>query len=125
MTNLIKKVVFFIPHKLSVINSNVDKLISVPNKAEKTFKYTTKVVGATTGAAGIGKGSSDFLEAVACQDRVCAVVSAVGVAADTLQVCTSFIPGPNVTSVVTIPISFGCKVFVWSCKKSKLPWRSC
>ena len=122
---VVKKVLMFIPNKLIAINKNIDKIISIPDKADKTFTYITKVTGATTGAAGAAKGTVDFAEAVACQDGICATVSAIGLAADSLQICTSFIPGPNVTAVVTMPISIGCKVFVWCCKKSKLPWGSC
>lgn len=123
--SVLKKIVMFVPNKLIAINQNVDKLIALPENADKTFTYITKVTGATTGAAGAAKGSVDLAEAIACQDGVCAFVSAVGVAADGLQVCTSFVPGPNVTSIVTMPISVGCKVFVWCCKRSKLPWGSC
>ena len=122
---IIKKVITFIPDKLIAINKNVDRIINLPETADKTFTYVTKVTGAVTGAAGVDKGSVDLAEALACQDGICAVVSAVGVAADGLQICTSFIPGPNVTVIVTMPVSVGCKVFVWCCKKYKLPWGSC
>jgi hypothetical protein len=122
---IIKKVIMFIPNKLIVINNNVNKIIKLPETADKTSTYVTKVTGATTGAAGAAKGSVDFAEAIACQDGICAFVSMVGVAADGLQICTYFISGPNVTTIVTMPISVGCKVFVWCCKKSKLSWRSC
>ena len=122
---IINKVVMFVPNKLIAINTNINKVINLPETADKTLTYVSKVTGATTGAAGAAKGSVDFLEAVACQDGVCAFISAVGVTADSLQICTSFITGPNITSVVTMPISVGCKVFVWCCKKSKLPWGSC
>ena len=74
---------------------------------------------------GVAKGSVYLAEAIACQDGICAFVSAVVGDTDSLQICTSFIPGPNVTTIVTIPVSAGCKVFVWYCKRSKLPWRSC
>ena len=120
-----KKAIMFIPNKLTSINNSVNTIIDLPDKAEKIFNYITKVVGATTGSAGAAKGAVDYAEAVACQDGVCATISAIDVAADSLQICTSFIPGPNVTAVVTMPISIGCKVFVWCCKKSKLPWGSC
>ncbi len=122
---IIKNVVMFVPNKLIAINENVNKIINLPTNADKTFTYVTKVTGATTGAAGAAKGTVDLAEAIACQDGICAFVSAVGVAADGLQICTSFIPGPNVTAVVTMPVSVGCKVFVWCCKKSKLPWGGC
>jgi hypothetical protein len=36
----------------------------------------------------------------------------------------SFVPGPIFTAVVTVPLSVGCKVFVWCCKRSKLAWGS-
>jgi hypothetical protein len=122
---ILKKVIMFIPNKLIAINHNIEKIINLPETADKTFTYVTKVTGATTGAAGAAKGSVDFAEALACQDGVCAFVSAIGVCADTLQICTSFIPGPNVTAIVTMPVSIGCKVFVWCCKRSKLPWGGC
>lgn len=64
-----------------------------------------------------------MLEAIACQDSVCAVVSDIGVCADGLSIATSFIPGPNVMTVVPVPVSVGCKVFVYCCKKAKkMPW---
>ena len=122
---MLKKVVFFIPQKIITINRNVNKIINLPETAEQSFVYVTKVTGATTGAAGAAKGAVDFAEALVCQDGICAFVSAVGVAADGLQICASFIPGPNVTTIVTMPVSTGCKIFVWCCKKSKLPWGSC
>lgn len=120
-----KKVVYYVPNKLKAINSAVDKLISAPERTEKAFNYLTKVTGASVGSAGAAKGTVDFAEALVCQDGVCAVVSAIGVAADGLGIACSFVPGPNITSVITIPVSVGCKTFVWCCKRSKLPWGSC
>jgi hypothetical protein len=122
---ILKKVLMFVPNKLISISNNVNKVINLPETADKTFTYVTKVTGATTGAAGVAKGSADLVEAIACQDGICAVVSTIGLAADGLQICTSFIPGPNVITIVTLPISVGCKVFVWCCKRSKLPWVTC
>ena len=49
-----------------------------------------------------------MLEAIACQDGVCA-----------LLIATSFVPSPNVTSLFTVLVSVGCKVFVYCCKKAK------
>lgn len=122
---ILKKVVMFVPNKLIILNKNVDTLISLPDKADKTFTFITKLTGAVTGSAGAAKGTTDFIEAVACQDGICATISAIGVAADGLQICASFIPGPNVTTLVTMPVSVFCKVFVWCCKRSKLPWGGC
>ena len=75
----------FVPNKLIAINRNANKIINLPETADKTFTYITKVIGATTGAAGAAKGGVDLAEAIACQDNVCAFVSAIGVAADELQ----------------------------------------
>ena len=105
------------------INDSTDNMVKISETADKTLTYVTKVTGVSTGAAGAAKGTVDMLEAVACQDGVCAVVSGVGVVADGLSMAASFIPGPNVTTVVTVPISVGCKVFVYCCKKAKnMPW---
>ena len=60
----IKQVIVFIPNKLTAINNAVDKVINIPETADKTFTYVSKVTGATTGAAGAAKGSVDFIEAV-------------------------------------------------------------
>jgi hypothetical protein len=128
MSKLIKQVTWPIRKIYNYTKGINDALQSptvVGNAANEVFEYTTKIVGGTTGAAGAAKGSSDALEALACQDGVCFVVSCVGTAADTLQIIASFVPGPNVTALVTTPISVGCKVFVWCCKKSKLPWGTC
>ena len=128
MYNIVK-VVTFVPRKLwnytKAINTLLESPTGIKDSADKGFEYATKMIGATTGAAGVGKGSIDVAEALACQDGVCAFVSSVGVCADTLQIATSFVPGPNVTALITTPVSVGCKVFVWCCKKSKLPWGSC
>ena len=70
----------------------------------KLYEFITKLIGASAGGVG-----------------VCSVVSYVGVAADGLQVAASFVFGPNLITVVTLPISVGCKIFGWACKKSKLP----
>ena len=105
------------------INEATDHMVKITKKADKTFTYITKVTGVSTGAAGAAKGTVDMLEAVACQDGVCAVVSGIGVCADGLSMATSFIPGPNITTVVTVPVSVGCKVFVYCCKRAKkMPW---
>jgi hypothetical protein len=105
---IVKKIVMFVLNKIVAINQNIDKVISLPESTGKTFTYITKVTRALTSGAGIGKENVNLVEAIACKDGICA----------------SFILGPNVTSVVTSPISVGCKIFVWCCKKSKLPWGS-
>jgi hypothetical protein len=105
------------------INDSTDRMVRISDTADKTLTYVTKITGVSTGAAGAAKGTVDMLEAVAWQDGVCAVVGGIGVCADGLSMAASFIAGPNVTTVVTVPISVGCKVFVDCCKKAKkMPW---
>lgn len=105
------------------VNESTDNMVKISETADKTLTYVTKVTGVSTGTAGAAKGTVDMLEAVACQDGVCAVISGIGVCADTLSIAASFIPGPNVTTVITVPVSVGCKVFVHCCKKAKrMPW---
>lgn len=123
--NILKKFSLKIYNGLINVNKVSVELSGVGDKLSEGAKVVTKVTGATTGAAGLAKGSVDIAEALACQDRLCAFVSSVGCVADTLQIAASFVPGPNITVLITTPVSAGCKVFVWCCKKSKLPWGSC
>ena len=98
-------------------------MVKISETADRTLTYVTKVTGVSTGAAGAAKGTFDILEAVPYQDGVFAIISGIGVCADGLSMAASFIPGPNVTTVVTVPVSVGCKVFVYCCKKAKkMPW---
>lgn len=127
--NKIITVISWPARKIWNITKSVNTILEAPTGikegVDKGLIWTSKITGATTGAAGAAKGSIDAAEALMCQDGVCFIISCVGVGADSLQVLTSFVPGPNVTALVTMPISVGCKVFVWCCKKSKLPWGSC
>lgn len=129
MISKIKQIALWPARKIFNYTKSINTLLEAPTgikeKADKALVWTSKLVGATTGSAGAAKGTVDALEALACQDGVCFIVSCVGVGANTLQVMTSFVPGPNVTALVTTPISVGCKVFVWCCKRSKLPWGGC
>jgi hypothetical protein len=105
------------------VNESTDNMVKISETADNTLTYVTKVTGISIGATGAAKGTVDMLEAVACQDGVCAIVSVIGVCADGLSMAASFIPGPNVTTIITVPVSVGCKVFVYCCKKAKrMPW---
>ena len=100
-------------------------LIQVNTTVTKTAKgsnWVGKTVVTSTGGIGAAKGTVDMLEDLVCQDYVCFTVDCIGVAADTLTCLTSFVPGPNVTSIVTIPISLTCKTFRWCCKRAELPF---
>lgn len=108
------------------MNHTAISVVGVGEKLNDVEKMITKYVAASTGAAGLAKGASDTIEALKCQDGVCAVISGIGCAADTLQIVGSFVPGPNITAVITTPVSVGCKVFVWCCKRGQVIWlRAC
>ena len=96
--------------KTAKINNETEKLLSVPKNVEKTFTYVTKLNGASTGVCGIAKSGVDL-----------AVVPGVGVCADILQMATTCVPGANYTTCITLPISWGGKVFFY-CKKAQLSW---
>jgi hypothetical protein len=123
--SLIKKGFVQIVNGIVNVNINAQSVVGVGDKLSNGAKVVTKISGATTGAAGLAKGSVDVVEALACNDGLCFFISSVGCAADTLQIIASFVPGPNITAVITTPVSVGCKVFVWCCKRSKLPWGGC
>lgn len=93
------------------INSTITKLA-------KTGETASKTVVTTVGSASLVKGTFDIAEDLVCQDYVCLTIDCIGVCADVLTIATSFIPGPNVTSVVTIPVSTSCKFFRWCCQRS-------
>jgi hypothetical protein len=107
------------------INTALEAPTAIKEKTDKVYIFCTKITGASTGSMGSAKGCSDALEAYACSDGVCFIVSCVGVTADGLQIIASFVPGPNITALVTTPVSLFCKTFVWCCKRSKLPWGTC
>jgi hypothetical protein len=104
-----------IPNIIQNINNSTQKLVGITEKADQTLNYLSKTTGALVGSGGIAKGTVDVLESIACQDPLCTAVSLVGVCADGLSIATSFVVGPNITTVVTVPVSFGCKVFVYCC----------
>jgi len=107
------------------INNTTKTITGITWEVSEKGRIISKTVGATTGTVQFAKSSVDLAEAIVCQDGVCAVISAVGCVADGVQILGSFIPGPNITTAVTTPISWGCKMFVWCCKRSKLPWGGC
>ena len=123
------KIITWVPRKLwnytKAINTAVEAPTGIKEGVSSSLEWSSKFVGASTGAAGAAKGSVDALEALACQDGICFVVSCIGTGADSLQILTSFVPGPNVTALITTPISLGCKTFVYCCKHSKLPFGGC
>jgi hypothetical protein len=125
MLNLIKGVIMYLPNKVIQMNSFAGSVAGLPTKVDKILTFWTKLIGATTGTAGIAKGTSDVMVALKDCDHVCAVISGIGVSADMLQVATTFVSGPNVTMVLTTPISVGCKTFVWCCRRGKLFWGGC
>jgi len=125
--NRIFKIVTFIPKKVINYAQNVNTALEAPlaigDKWTSFEKWVTKVFGTTSAGALFGKGASDAAIAYACDDGVCFAVSLIGCGFDALQFVASFVPGPNVTVIVTLPCSTACKIFVWSCKNQTLPWK--
>ena len=121
------QVATFIPRKVwnytKSINTALEAPLGISEKFSSLETYFTKLFGGTTGSCGLGKGAADAAEAIACQDGVCFVVSCVGCVADGLQLIACWVPGPNVTTLITMPLSWGCKTFVWACKNKTLPWK--
>ena len=127
--NKLFQVLTFVPRKAWSVAKNVNKVLEAPVAIEGKWtafeEWVTKMFGGTSSGVLFGKGASDAAIAYACQDGVCFVVSCIGCGADVLQFIACFVPGPNITTVVTLPISAGCKTFVWACKNQTLPWKNC
>jgi len=125
--NQFLQVMTFVPRKAwnytKAINTAMEAPLGISEKFSALETYITKLFGGTTGSCGLGKGAADAAEALACQDGVCFVVSCIGCTADGLQILACWVPGPNITTLVTMPLSWGCKTFVWACKNKTLPWK--
>ena len=102
------------------LNTTVTNSLKASQKVLSTQDAVHKTAVTTTGGMLGVKGAVDIAEDLICQDYVCLTIDCLGVCADTLTVATSFLPGLNVTSVVTIPISTSCKFFRWCCTRSFL-----
>jgi hypothetical protein len=103
-------------------NTTVTNALKGTEWVEKKGTLLQKTIATSTGAMGAAKGTVDLVEDLVCQDYVCFAVDCIGILADGFTCFTSFIPGPNVTSVVTIPVSLACKTFRWCCKRAELPF---
>lgn len=127
--NKLFQVLTFIPRKAWRVAQNVNKILEAPVAIEGRWtafeQWVTKMFGGSSAGVLFGKGASDAAIAYACKDGVCFVVSCVGCGFDTLQFIACFVPGPNITTVVTLPVSVACKTFVWACKNQTLPWKNC
>lgn len=125
--NNIVKFITFVPRKVYNCTKNINSVLEAPlaigNKWTSFEKLVTKVFGGTTSGFLFGRGASDAAVAYACNDGVCFVVSCVGCGFDILQFLASFVPGPNITVVITLPGSVACKSFVLACKHQTLPWK--
>lgn len=117
----------FIPRKIYnytvSINTALEAPLALSEKWSNGEKFASRLFGTCTSTNLFAKGAVDAAQSYACGDKVCFVVSCVGCAADTLGFVANFVPGPNITQVVTLPVSTGCKTFVYLCKSAKLPWR--
>lgn len=127
MFNKIIGVVTFIPRKLynytEAINVALQAPLAIKDKMTASEIFYTRLIGTTSSSVLFAKGAKDAATALVCQDGVCFVISCIGCAADSLGFVANFVPGPNVTQIVTVSISAGCKTFVWCCKGELLPWK--
>jgi hypothetical protein len=114
------QVIGFVPRKIynytKSLNTVLEAPLAVGNKWTSFEKWVTKVFGSTSAGSLFGKGAADAAVVYTCDDGVCFVVSCVGCGFDTLQFLASFVPGPNLTVIVSLPGSVACKTFVWACK---------
>ena len=125
--NRLINIVTFVPRKVYKYTKSLNTAFGTPLVVSKKLSefetYITKLFGGTTGACGFGKRVTDIAEVYACQDGVCFVVSCIGVGADCLQIIAWWVPGLNTTNLVTMPVSWGYKTFIWSLKKKTFPWK--
>lgn len=91
-------------HILITVNSSISKLY-------KTREAVIKIAVIIVGSAGLVKSAVGRDKDLLCKDYLCFTVNCIGVCANILTVCTSLLPGSNITLVVTIPISMSCKSF--------------
>lgn len=107
--NKIFRVATFIPKKVwnypKAINTALEAPIEISEQFSSLKAYLIKLFGATKGSCGLGKGAANAAEALACQGEVCFMVSCIGYIADDLQILAYWVPGPNIITVVTMPLS--------------------
>lgn len=125
--NKIFQVATYIPKKVWTYTKLLNTALKAPfGISEKFFSleaYFTKLFGATTESCEFGKGAASAAKVLACQNGVYFVVSCIGCSADGLQILACWLPDPNITTVVTMFLSWGCQTFVWACKNKTLPWK--
>lgn len=96
-----------------------------PVEGQWPAKIGTKVIGTTVGVFNGSRGVEDAIESFVCRDNLCFAVSCIGISADVVQFAASFTPAINATTLVTIPVSRGCKYFVWYCQNVKGVFGGC
>lgn len=126
--NKVFKVITFVPRKVyhytKYINTALEAPLAIGDKLTTFETLVTTIFVSTSSGVLFGKGVSDAAIAYACDDGVCFIVSCVGCGFDALQFLASFVPGPNINVVITLPGSAACKTFVWACKNQTLPWKN-
>jgi len=123
------KVITFVPRKVFNYTSSLNKLLKAPlvitEKMSAFEIWCTRMFGTCTAGPLFGLGAADAVEAYACDDGICFLISCIGCGFDVIGFLTNFVPGPNITQIITLPGSAGCKVFVHACKNRTLPWKGC
>lgn len=75
----------------------------------------SQILGIGVGLNGIQDGIEDAVKSYIKGNKVCCAISVVGICADAIQVVASTTPAAKTTLIITLPISTGCKSFVWYC----------
>ena len=60
----------------------------------------------------------EFLMLLRHGDKLCFGVRCIGIFCDGVGLFTNIVPGFSATSLITTPVSVGCKAFVAKCKQS-------
>lgn len=127
MLSNVFKIITFVPRKIynytSSINTALEAPLAIRSKMTDFETWVTRMFGTCSSGPLFGKGAADAVEAYACEDGVCFFISCVGCTFDAFGFLANFVPGPNITQVITLPVSAGCKVFVHCCKNKTLPWK--
>jgi hypothetical protein len=126
MLGINKYVIKLIYDALYILNKTTANFLQISENVANQQAIAGKLAERCTSGVSLAKGSVDFTEALICKDGICATISGIGCAADTISLLTSCLPGMNATFQIMTPISWSCKAFVHCCKRSDIPYfKSC
>jgi hypothetical protein len=124
--NYIASTFNYVKSTLYNVNNITANFAGVSQNTKQAGELASRTATSVTGGMSLMKGGTDAAKALLCNDGPCFVISCIGCVADGLQIIGSYAPGPNVTVVVTMPVSWSCKTLVWLCRRDgTLPWGKC